>query len=515
MPPALNRKSGILLHISSLPGGHGIGDLGPASFEFIDFLNASGQSFWQILPLAPTGKYHSPYQSYSAFASNPLFINLDKLISAGYLESSDIKEAPLNSENAQFDEVKKFKEDLFLKAFSKWFENNGFEKKSFRQFQKLNAFWLQDYSLFLVIKKNENKAQWDQWPDLLRKRDSSALEEISKNYFKESLYHQFTQFLFFQQWNELKCYAEQKNIRMIGDLPIFVDFDSSDVWAYQHLFWLGNDKKPIRVAGCPPDYFSPTGQRWGNPLYLWDVLKEKKYFWWVERIKQALTFVDILRLDHFIGFYRYWSIPLENKTAEFGEWLLGPSEDFFQVLKKELKRLPFIAEDLGAVTEEVVLLRDKFKFPGMKVLQFGFLDPERKNPHQINRITENNVIYTGTHDNNTSQGWLKEGLRMDGYDEERSTALKQLNCQPGDFHWSLIEMAQASPAKWSIIPAQDLLGLGETARMNVPGSASGNWSWRLTAMQMKELKTHLAQKLLKLTICHSRNSPSARYLAAE
>lgn len=470
-----DRASGILLHPSSLPGPDGIGDLGPEAYRWIDFLHRSGNQFWQILPIGPTGYADSPYQCFSAFAGNPYLISATVLLDQGLLERSDLSDRPtFPTESVDYGPVIQWKTTLMRRSFKRFLSTgNQSIRKKYDQFKHSQETWLKSFSLFMAIKYNQGGGPWSDWPTVLRKREDKALSKFQKESAHEIEFQSFLQFVFNQQWAALRKYAHQKKVRIIGDIPIFVAYDSADVWEHKELFYLDDEDLPKVVAGVPPDYFSETGQLWGNPLYNWDAHKADGYRWWLERMKAVLSHVDIVRLDHFRGFEAYWEIPFGNKTAVNGRWVKGPGKDFLSVVQRELGELPIIAEDLGLITEPVIEMRDAFKLPGMKILQFAFAsDPDDDFlPHNY---PVNCVAYTGTHDNDTTLGWYESAP------EREKDFCRRYLARPGhDISWSFIRVLWRSNAAWVIAPMQDFLSLGNWARMNYPGTVSGNWSWRM------------------------------------
>ena len=477
------RASGILLHPTSLPGPYGIGDLGPAAYRWVDWLAGTGCKLWQVLPLGPTGYGDSPYQCFSAFAGNPYLISPEFLLRDNLLHSNDlIEQLDFDPERVDFGALIPWKLNLLERAFIRFSSGPGTIRAdpstslraSFDSFCAENASWLDDYALFMAIKEAHGGGSWDGWPEPLRKRDPVALDETRKTLASSILRFTFYQFAFFGQWNALRDYAHQKGLRIIGDIPIFVANDSSDVWSHPDLFFLGADLRPIVVAGVPPDYFSPTGQLWGNPLYRWEVHKFTGYTWWLERLRATLKLVDILRIDHFRGFAGYWEIPAEKPTAEVGRWISGPGADFFNAVKASLGAdLPIIAEDLGLITPDVTALRDQFALPGMKVLQFGFSGPD--NPFLPHSYPQNCVVYTGTHDNDTARGWYGSAP-----ENEKDFACRYLEIDGSDFARDLIRTAWKSTAVFALAPLQDFMALGTEARFNYPSRLGGNWEWRMT-----------------------------------
>lgn len=489
------RLSGILLHPTSLPSAYGIGDLGNGAYRFVDFLAHGEQQVWQILPLGPTGAGNSPYLAYSALAGNPLMISLDILFGDELLTEEDletVKEifATQNPHRINFDLVIKEKYPLLRKAFKAFQQREDDEyKQEFNQFCEDYDYWLGNYSLYMALKDYHDGKAWFQWDESIAKRNPEAIHTWQIKLGNEMFYHKFLQFSFFKQWCTLKEYANEKGVKIFGDIPIYVAHDSVDVWANQEIFCL--DEKTgaaALMAGVPPDYFSETGQLWGNPVYNWEVLEENNFAWWIQRIKGMLEYVDIMRIDHFRGFEGYWAVPKGETTAINGEWLSAPGDKFFSILEEELGVLPIIAEDLGVITPEVEHLRDKYKFPGMKVLHFAF-DSDRANGFlPYNYVDRNWVVYTGTHDNDTTVGWFEKRSFA-----ERKRVVDFLgNIDNEGIHWSLIRLAMASIANLAIFPVQDLLGLGSSAKMNTPGTIVDNWSWRyLDGVLTDDISEHL------------------------
>jgi len=482
------RYGGLLLHPTSLPGKYGIGDFGPEIFKFIDLLVDANFQIWQILPLGPTGYGNSPYQSLSTYAGNPLLISPTKLEILGLLDLGEIDIPNFPKDRVDFGKVIPFRWKILKKAFNNFtrLSRSLFGLKNrFKMFKEYHYSWLEDYSLFMSIKENNNLKSWIDWDISLKLRDKKALMEYRQEKKSQIEFHKFVQFLFFVQWEEVKSYAQQRNLKILGDLPIFVSMDSSDVWSNPDLFYLDNRGGLIYVAGVPPDYFSDTGQRWGNPIYRWDKLKNENYKWWIQRIKHTLTFVDILRIDHFRGFDAYWRIPANESTAVSGEWILGPGIDFFNKLKQSLgDPLPIIAENLGYLTPTAEELLETTGFPGMNVLQFAFIEEEDLNtinPNLPHNFNPNTVVYTGTHDNSTTLSWFKNLSK-----KKRKFLLEYLKSEGEDIVGDMIRLAWSSVAKISIIPFQDLLRLGNESRMNKPGSVKGNWEWRFTWNQVSE-----------------------------
>jgi 4-alpha-glucanotransferase len=486
------RSSGVLLHISSLPSRGGIGDLGPAAHEFLSFLARAKQHIWQVLPLGPTGYGNSPYAASSAFAGNPAFISLEMLRDWGWIAADRIAGLPAGSNTADFAWVEQQKFSLLHEAAGNFLDRaldgaaagaRSMEDQwaDFESYCQDQAAWLNDYALFAVLRRVFNTGAWIKWPEPLRHRDAQALAEASGQYARERMIEQVLQFAFARQWAMLQAAADESGIRIFGDVAIFVNMDSSDVWVHPEIFELDKDLHPIHVAGVPPDYFSETGQRWGNPLYRWDVLSARGFDWWIDRMRRAVEIYDMIRLDHFRGFEAYWSIPAEEKTAVKGEWIKAPGLDLFHALEAAIGQLPLVAEDLGVITPEVEAMRRALHLSGMKVLQFGFgsggdFDPRGAHVHLPHRFVPETVVYTGTHDNDTTQGWWNAA-------GEYERAAVEAMVGPVDHRpaWPLIRAAQASVAELAIVPAQDLLELGSEARMNTPAVAAGNWNWRAPA----------------------------------
>ena len=481
----MQRGSGILLHITSLPGDFGIGDLGRGAYAFIDFLANARQRYWQFLPIGPTSQAfdNSPYMSLSAFAGNPLLIDLQGLVSSGWLTDDDLTDRPAFSDYlVEFSKVIPYKQALLKKAFVNFRgplgNNDGPEE--FKTFCDQES-WLDDYALYMSLRTEYDLKAWHEWPSPIARRDAENLAECRRRLADPILYYKFEQFCFFTQWQRLLAYAREKGISLIGDLPIYVGIDSADVWAHQDIFKLNRKTLiPSHVAGVPPDYFSSTGQRWGNPLYQWlDSGKKPNknlYSWWQHRFEHTFKHSDIVRIDHFRGFESYWEIPAFYETALKGRWRQGPGKAFFSEMEKKIKKMPIIAEDLGIITPAVEKLRDELDYPGMKILQFAF-DADENNlylPH--NYQNTNCLVYTGTHDNDTSVGWYFSG-KVSGASKEK--VKRYANCQGhGDIHWDFIRIAFSSIAKLAIIPLQDVLGFGSDCRMNIPSTREGNWRWR-------------------------------------
>lgn len=490
------RASGVLLHPTSLPGRYGIGELGEEAARFIDFLVASRQRIWQVLPLGPTSYGDSPYQALSAFAGNPLLISLSQLVQEGYLSQDDLAGAPdFPADAVDYGWVISWKKPLLRRAFENFQRvATPAARRELETFTSRQAGWLLDFARFMAFKEHFEGKCWVDWDPAIRSRDARALAELSAPLDAEIQLHQFLQYVFFRQWGRLKAYANTHGIQILGDLPIFVAFDSADVWANPDLFYLDEKGHPTVVAGVPPDYFSETGQLWGNPLYRWDVMKEQGFRWWVQRISKAMALYDMIRLDHFRGFEAYWEIPAGDETAVNGRWVKAPGEELFETIERELGKLPIIAEDLGLITPEVEALRLRFGFPGMKILQFAFSDPS--NAYLPHNYEPNCVVYTGTHDNDTTRGWYASASPA-----EKDYMRRYLGCGGQDPAWDLIRLGMMSVADRSIVPMQDLLSLGSEARLNTPGRPSGNWSWRF---RREVLTQDLADRLGELAVLYGR-----------
>ena len=472
----LPRSSGILLHPTSLPGRYGIGDLGAGAYRFVDWLAAQGQSIWQMLPLGPTGYGDSPYQTLSAFAGNPNLISLDRLVTDGLLKVADLADCPdFPSDRIDFGRVIPYHSKKLAQAWRNFAAPPAGLKQEFGIFVDANRCWLEDFALFAALKAQHEHQAWLEWEDDLRRPSPAALTKARQACAAQIEEARFRQWLFYRQWAALKDYANSKGIRLFGDLPIFVAHDSSDVWANQHEYLLDRRGRPTAVAGVPPDYFSPTGQRWGNPLYRWEVMKDSGYRWWIKRFKALLNLVDYIRIDHFRGFEAYWEIPASEKTAIRGEWTAGPGLPFFQAVRAALGSLPLIAEDLGVITPGVEKLRDDLGLPGMKVLQFAWSDP--KNPFLPHNHPVNCIVYTGTHDNNTTRGWWESEVN----EQTRAFVKDYLGQEIYDIVWTLARVGMRSSGQAFIMPMQDVLGLGAAGRMNTPGAPAGNWTWRFAA----------------------------------
>lgn len=493
------RASGILLHVTSLPSEYGIGDMGPGAYRFVDFLVEAGQQIWQILPLSPTIQCNSPYSSYSAFAGNPLMISPARLVEDSFLMASDLNELGQLASQSQvdFEGATRLKNAMLSKAFERFrHSQNCAEIDDFEAFCTTQQWWLNDFALFASLIRHYGNDHWVTWDRGLVQRHPDALAHWRKALEREIEQQQFIQYLFFLQWQKLKDYANARGIRLFGDMPIFVSHGSADVWANQSLFSLDEHGQRTVVAGVPPDYFSETGQLWGNPLYRWDRLAETDYRWWVQRIRTAFQSFDMLRIDHFRGFEAYWEVLANAPNAIEGRWVKGPGAKLFEAVRRHLGDVAIVAEDLGLITEEVHQLRDEFEFPGMRVLQFGF-DSANDTFHRPEFYPSNSVAYTGTHDNDTIIGWYRARQDAKSQSNHRDLLDQYLSADTEEsmVHLQLINMIMGSASHTAIIPMQDALGLGNEARMNVPGLAQGNWGWRL---QAEQLNSHVSQSLRTL-----------------
>ena len=491
-----NRASGIVLHPTSLPGIGGIGDLGPAAERWIDALARARQRWWQILPLGPTAFGDSPYQSFSAFAGNPMLVSPEFLVRDGLLRPADFENAHFPSGEIDYGVVIPFRNNLLDRAWEQ-FSSQGSKslRGEFDQFCHEQHEWLNDYAIFMAVKESLGGASWQEWPEPIRLHRPEAVREAWRELGQRGSAHQFRQFLFFRQWRQLRSYAQQKGIRIIGDVPIFVAGDSADVWANPQLFLLDSHRRQTVVAGVPPDYFSATGQLWGNPIYDWEAARQDGYSWWAARMRAVLALVDVVRIDHFRGFAAAWHVRAGEPTAQRGAWVPGPGTDLFHKLREALGELPLIAEDLGLITPDVEKLRDSLALPGMRVLQFAFGgDPENRYlPHNYDCST---VAYTGTHDNDTTRGWFAE---LD--DRERDHVRRYLGHHGEDIAWDFIRLAWQSVADLAVAPLQDVLNLGSEARMNTPGKADGNWTWRIPEGSLRD---GVLARLAELTLLFGR-----------
>jgi 4-alpha-glucanotransferase len=503
------RRGGILLHPTSLPSPAGIGDFGTEAYRFIDFLKQSGNKLWQVLPLNPTGYGDSPFQCFSASAGNPLLISLERLAEQGVLSQADLEHHPgFPSNKVDYGAALHFKVPILTKAaqtFLKRADEN--ERPDFEQFCQANANWLDDFALFMACKNAHDGVRWTEWAADIAAREPRALQDWTVRFAAEIDVIKYWQFKFFQQWQALRSYAHEHGIRIIGDIPIYVAHDSADVWANRELFCLEPQGTPTKVAGVPPDYFSATGQLWGNPIFKWNLLKNTGYKWWVERFRAALRLYDIVRLDHFRGFEAYWEVPASERTAMNGRWIKGPGAELFSILQQELGDLPIIAENLGVITPEVEQIRQQFGFPGMAILQFAFGNDPQGPSFRPHNYVRNLVAYTGTHDNDTTLGWWNSDGTIDSIRtsadvvKERAFARTYLGSADEPMNWAMIRAALASIADTAIIPLQDVLGLGREARMNLPGTSHGNWRWRF---QPGALSSVLAIRLRELNKAYDR-----------
>ncbi len=495
------RTSGLFLHVTSLPSAYGIGDLGPAAYRFADFLKRAEQTLWQVLPLGPVGAGASPYSSPSSFAGNPLLISPERLVERGLLEESELAPAhDFPKERVDFSQVIPFKEELLRKAFRRFEEEPArFGEAALKRFRSENDGWLGDYALYMALKDAHGGGSWTGWPRALARREAKALDAAREEHARALEQHAFWQWLFYEQWEALKRYCHARGLELFGDLPIYAAHDSADVWANQDLFFLDNDGQPTVVSGVPPDYFSETGQRWGNPIYRWDRMQKNGYAWWTERLRAVLGRVDLVRLDHFRGFEAYWEIPADEETAVNGRWVDGPGAPFFEKLRQEIGALPVVAEDLGIITDDVRALMKTLRLPGMAVLPFGLGDgPSSTNvPHHYHRRL---AAYTSTHDTDTFCGWYATAD-----EEHQQFARRTLGIENGQvgkkLHWAAVRAVMASVAERAVFSVQDLLGLGSEARMNTPGEGGGNWAWRLEEGQLTD---KIAERLAALTETYDR-----------
>ena len=495
------RGSGILLHPTSLPGPYGSGDFGQDAYRFIDWLSSAGQRYWQVLPMGQIGSGNSPYMSSSAFAGNILLIDITELASHGWLTADDLQRLPgFRADKVAYDLVKPFRMEVLKRASRNFLASpSGPMHREYASFCERESAWLDDYAMFMTIAERENQRSWLHWPAELVHRDQQALKELREECADDLQFWKFSQWCFSSQWSRLKEYANERGVRIIGDIPIFVAFQSADVWSHQKLFELDGEGNPLCVAGVPPDYFSETGQLWGNPLYRWDVHKESGYSWWIARLKHALQIADLVRIDHFRGFAEYWEIPADAPNAIAGKWEPGPGKYLFNAFKQAFPDLPIIAEDLGLITPDVYELRDEFNLPGMRVLQFAFGDGDSNHflPHHY---VANTVAYTGTHDNDTTLGWWNSAP-----DHIKAFAMKYLASNGTEIVWDMMDALSSSVANLVIFPMQDVLGLTTEHRMNYPGKADGNWEWRFSWDQVQDGQT---SRMAKMSAGHHR-SPQA------
>lgn len=486
------RASGVLMHFSSLPSKYGIGDLGPAAYEFADFLAETKQQYWQILPTTPTNSFcgNSPYSSISAFAGNLLFISPDLLLNEGLLNEKDLKETPVFSKNqCEFEKVIPYKMQLLEKAYNK-FQADGHSKNDFEWFCGEHSCWLDDYSLFVVLKREFDDKGWNDWPENFSKRQPAALNKIKTEKKEELQKERFFQFLFYKQWFALKSYCNERAVQFIGDIPIYVNYDSADVWVYPELFKLDSNFKPKAVAGVPPDYFSKTGQLWGNPVYNWEIHEKTGFNWWHKRIAHNLHLVNQIRIDHFRGLVAYWEVSAEEKTAINGQWVKVPVDKLLESIRDRYPHFPIIAEDLGVITDDVRECLHRYNIPGMKILLFAFCSDDAEHPYLPHNYERNCVVYTGTHDNNTVLGWYENNATKE--EKEQLAQYIGRKVKKEDLPWTMIRMAMQSVADIALVPIQDILCLGGEARMNKPAVAYGNWSWRMEpAVLTKTVRTQL------------------------
>lgn len=491
----LDRSCGILLHPTSLPGPYGVGDLGPEAFRFVDWMHSAGARLWQVLPLGPVGYGESPYQLFSAFAGNPLLISPDLLVKRGYLSPADVANPPFQDGAVEFEKVLPWKRALLQKAFAGFHTRaTPADRDALAAFVAESHCWLPAYAQFMALKEAHGGTVWSEWePGAVASEEGVA-------------YHRFVQFEFFREWNALRDYCASRGIRIMGDIPIYVAHDSADVWSNRDLFQLDAHGNPTAVAGVPPDYFSATGQLWGNPVYRWDVEAKRGFPWWIDRMREALRMFDVVRMDHFRGFEAYWEVPAHEKTAEHGRWVKGPGAALFRALEAKLGALPLVAENLGVITAEVEAVRNEFQFPGMAILQFAFGKDDQAESFRPHNYVRNLVAYTGTHDNDTVAGWWKsegkDSTRTAAQiEQEKAFARAYLNTDSRDMPWTLIRTLMMSVAEAVLFPAQDVLGLGSEARMNTPSVPSGNWRWRL---QSGALTAELAARLKELAKLYGR-----------
>lgn len=497
----MSRAAGILMPITSLPSPYGIGTIGKEAYKFADFLKKAGQTIWQILPVGPTSYGDSPYQSFSTYAGNPYMIDLDMLIEEGLLTASDIEgyEYGSNPGYVDYEKIYNYRFEVLRKAYAnfKALDKDSAQQKAFRSFKRRNSGWLKNYALYMAVKKANGMKAWTEWEDAeIRVRDEKAVARYTRKFSDEIGFWSFVQYKFYEQWEKFRAYVNSLGIKILGDMPIYVAMDSADTWANPEVFWLTEERNPVCVAGCPPDYFSATGQLWGNPLYNWDYLRETGYAWWFERIKAATALFDITRIDHFRAFDSYYAIPFPAENAIGGSWMVGPGIEFFNLMNEQIADVEIVAEDLGDITPGVKQLLLDCGYPGMKVLEFAF-DSGEANDYLPHKYPENSVVYSGTHDNDTLMGWLAQAKESDiryayqycGITDEEG------------FNWGIIRTAYASVAKYAIIQMQDILGLGTEARFNTPSTLGGNWEWRIDAAVLTD---ELAAKLNNMAKNHNR-----------
>lgn len=493
----MSRSSGILMHISSLPSNYGIGTFGKEAYKFADFLEYTGQKYWQILPLGHTSYGDSPYQCFSAFAGNPYFIDLDFLVDEGLIDSEDLLSLKFSDNRVDFSDLYQYRYNVLRKAFHNFRKN--LDNREYLEFKNSNKFWLEDYSFYMSLKDYFNGESFINWDQNVKIREKNTMEYYRELLENEIEFWNFIQYKFFYQWYNLKKYINSKGIEVIGDIPIYVSLDSCDLWSNPKMFKLDDNMNPITVSGCPPDAFAVDGQLWGNPIYNWDYLEKDNYSWWIKRIEEGLKLFDVLRIDHFRGFESFWEVPYGDKTAKFGKWTKGPGIKLFNVIKEKVKNLKVIAEDLGYLTKEVIEFRDETGFPGMKILQFGF-SSRSGNEHTPYNYIENSVVYTGTHDNDTIKGWMES--TGDKTDIDFIIDYLNLNLEEG-YNWGVIRGAWESVGKIAITLMQDILNLGNESRMNFPSTLGNNWTWRANKNYITK---EISEKLYKITKLYGRSN---------
>jgi len=498
----VKRRAGILMHISSLPGKYGIGDFGPEAYKFADFLSRTGQCYWQILPLNQIYKEggFSPYSSLSAFAGNILFISPELLFKQKLIDSIPKSIVSKKEDKVNFEDAGKMKEDMLDIAYKNFKKgHSSINIKQFNEFKNRESYWLNDYAHFITLKKKYNFISWKNWPGKIRDRQKDALIKFTKENIDNIEREKFAQFIFSLQWKKLKNHCKKKGISIFGDIPIYINYESADVWSNPGYFKLNGNKDILWVAGVPPDYFSEKGQLWGMPVFRWDVMKKEGFSWWIKRIKRNLELFDLVRLDHFRGFYNFWEVPAKEETAINGRWTKAAGIELFNKINKIFPKLPFVAEDLGDVDKEVYNLRDKFGLPGMRILQFAFGKKSSKSIHSLHNHTYNSVVYTGTHDNNTCKGWFKDETSKLERQNLKKYLRKKINQR--NINDEMIRLAYMSAAKIAIIPIQDFIGLGSKARINIPSVTEGNWTWRLTK---KQLSNQIEKRMRELVLFYGR-----------
>ena len=497
------RSAGILLHISSLPGDFGIGDFGPGSKQFINFLENASQHYWQVLPLSITNRLNnfSPYSSHSAFAGNTMFIDPLQLAEAGLIKASGLRRYRLKSrDHVNFESAAKAKEKIFREAYETFREQAGGKlHEEYHNFVEKERYWIDDFALYESLYNHFGNQPWNSWPEDFRDRNPEKLLEFAEAHVYELGLARFAQFIFSKQWMDVKSYANDKGIQIFGDIPVYIDYNSADAWSHPGLFQLKSDMSMMAVAGVPPDYFNKEGQRWGMPIFNWKAMEKDHYTWWLRRIEKNLQWFDLLRLDHFRGFSAYWEIPADEKTAVNGKWIKGPGTKLFDAICQRFPGMPFVAEDLGMIDQDVYDLRDKYELPGMKVLQFGFGESHDTNGHYPENIDQHTVVYTGTHDNNTLKGWFTREVNQKIIAQLNTIAGKKITIK--NVHREMINLAYGTRAGMVIIPMQDWLGLGEKSRMNYPATTNGNWQWRI---KRRKLSTRLARSISSITKYHNR-----------